>query len=80
LRFWEALAVGAIPVLLGEMPLLPAGGSLPEIEWDSIVLKIFDDQLLDLPRLLRQIPLEEIRTRQQRALSAYALIRNQKCF
>jgi hypothetical protein len=80
IRLWEALAVGSIPVLLGKFPVLPRGGSLPEIDWDSIVLKVSDDQLSQLPQILRAMPMDEIRTRQQRGMEAYALVREQRCF
>src|SRR5690606_39210646 len=59
LRFWEALAVGAIPVLLGEKPLLPTGGSLEPIEWDSAIVRINDSQLAQLPEILRKFTTRE---------------------
>jgi hypothetical protein len=80
IRLWEALAVGSIPVLLGKFPILPSGGSLPDVDWDSIVLKILDDQLPQLPQILRAMPMEEIRARQKRGMEAYALVREQRCF
>jgi len=80
IRLWESLAVGSIPVLLGKFPVLPRGGSLPEIDWDSIVLKISDDQLSQLPQILRSMPMAEIRARQKRGIDAYALVREQRCF
>jgi hypothetical protein len=80
LRLWEALAVGAIPVLLGEVPILPQGGSLPPIDWDSIAVRIEDSLLPELPRLLQQMSMDEIRVRQQKAMAAYALVCGQRCF
>jgi hypothetical protein len=80
IRLWEALAVGSIPVLLGKFPVLPRGGSLPEIDWDSIVLKVSDNQFAQLPQILRAMPMDEIRTRQKRGMEAYALVREQRCF
>jgi hypothetical protein len=80
IRLWEALAVGSIPVLLGNFPVLPMGGSLPEIDWDSIVLKVSDDQFSKLPQILSAMPMDEIRTRQKRGMEAYALVREQRCF
>jgi len=53
---------------------------LPEIDWDSIVLKIADDQLPQLPQILRSMPMDEIRARQKRGMDAYALVREQRCF
>lgn len=80
LRLWESLAVGAIPVLLGDPVQLPAGGSLEAIDWDSVVLRIEDDQLHGLPAMLRAMPLEERRRRQQACLAAYAKVKAQRCF
>jgi hypothetical protein len=80
IRLWEALAVGSIPVLLGKFPVLPRGGSLPEIDWESIVLKIADDQLPQLPQILRSMPINEVRARQKRGMEAYALVCEQRCF
>ena len=80
LRLWEALATGAIPVLLGPQPALPAGGSLPAIDWDAIVLRVPDDAIDDLPRLLRALPIDEVRRRQRQGLQAYRLVKSQCCF
>jgi hypothetical protein len=80
LRLWEALAVGAIPVLLGHQPVLPAGGTLSLVDWDAIVLKVPDAELAHLPQRLRAMPLAERRERQQRGMKAYALVKAQRCF
>jgi len=80
LRLWEAMAVGAIPVLLGPKPVLPAGGSLPPIDWDAIVLAVDDADLSTLPARLRAMPAAEREARSQRARAAYALVRAQTCF
>lgn len=80
LRLWESLAVGSVPVLCGPQPMLPVGGSLPEIDWDSIVLRIPDEQISRLPALLRAMPISEIRERQYRGLQAYAQVTAQRCF
>lgn len=80
LRLWESLAVGAIPVLLGDPVRLPTGGNLEAIDWDSVVLRIEDDQLHDLPAILHAMPLEERRQRQQACLAVYAKVKAQRCF
>jgi hypothetical protein len=80
LRLWEALATGAIPVLLGPEPALPSGGSLPAIDWDAIVLRFDAARIAELPAFLRGIPLPERRHRQQLGLQAYAQVREQRCF
>lgn len=80
LRLWEALAVGAVPVLLGEFPQLPQGGSLPSIDWTEIVLFVRDEELSALPMRLRSTPLEEIRSRSAKGMAAYEEVRKQRCF
>ena len=80
LRLWESLAVGSIPVLLGDDVCLPSGGNLSMINWDDIVLRISDQQLADLPQILRNISLSERRRRQQLAMEVYQKVRQQRCF
>jgi hypothetical protein len=80
LRLWEALAVGAVPVLLGVQPVLPRGGSLAAVDWERIVLRVPDEQLSSLPQLLRAMPLAERRERQRLGLQAYASVKTQRCF
>ncbi len=83
LRLWEALAAGTVPVLLGEMPVLPAGGTLAPVDWDAIVLRVPDDVpggLEALPQRLRAMPMEEVRQRRARGLEAFARVQQQCCF
>ncbi|MEY5013231.1 MAG: hypothetical protein RLY69_946, partial [Verrucomicrobiota bacterium] len=80
IRLWEAMAVGAIPVLVDEPPLFPKGGSLPEIDWNKIVLQFAAVDIPNLPMLLRRIPQQEILERQQRAMEAYRHVRVMRCF
>ena len=80
LRLWESLAVGAIPVLCGPQPVLPSGGNLPVIDWERIVVRIPDEQITNLPSILRAIPISELRSRQQLGMQAYAQIIVQRCF
>ena len=80
LRLWESLAVGSIPVLMGVMPELPYGGTLEPIDWDRIIIRINNEQIPNLPTLLRNISHEERCKRQQLAMQAYAKVREQRCF
>jgi hypothetical protein len=80
LRLWESLAVGSIPVLFSQAALMPCGGNLPIIDWDKIVIRISDDQIKELPQLLRSISMDEIRIRQNLAMEAYKLVCDQCCF
>lgn len=80
LRLWEALAAGTIPVLFEPEPALPRGGSLPEIDWDGIVLHAPSEPIAALPAVLEAIPREEVPRRQHAAIAAFALVRAQRCF
>lgn len=80
LRLWESLASGAIPVLLGTWPRLPAGGTLPAVDWDSAVLRVRDEDLPGLLPRLRAMPLEERRHRQRQGLALFSQAQNQRCF
>jgi len=83
LRLWESLAVGAVPVLLGpasSQPELPRGGTLTEVDWDAIVLRVSEEQLENLPQILRQLPMDEVRRRQRLGMKAFASVCEQRCF
>ncbi|HEU4853582.1 MAG TPA: exostosin family protein [Telluria sp.] len=80
LRLWESLAAGSIPVLLGPAVAMPSGGSLPDIDWDSIVVRIPDEKLAELPAILRAMPMDEMRRRQRAGLDAHAQVARQRCF
>jgi hypothetical protein len=62
------------------MPVLPAGGTLPTVDWDAIVLRVPDAELAGLPDRLRAVPLDEVRRRQRLGLEAFAQVREQCCF
>ncbi|MCD0420828.1 glycosyltransferase family 47 protein [Rubrivivax sp. JA1024] len=80
LRLWESLASGAIPVLLGDQPELPRGGTLRDIDWDTALLRWNHPDLGALADFLRAMPLDERRRRQQCGLLAYQDVRRQRCF
>lgn len=80
LRLWEALAVGAIPVLLGEQPLMPAGGSLEPIEWERAIVRINDLQLAQLPNILRAFTARELMAMQAQGLEFFTRVSQQTCF
>ena len=80
IRLWESLAVGSVPVLLGERVVLPRGGDLPNIEWDEIVLRVPDQKIDQLPTILQSVSLSEVRKRQQLGVRAFRLVQQQRCF
>jgi hypothetical protein len=50
IRFWESLAVGAIPVLLSDTLDLPYG-----INWKDMIIILPENELEELPNILRNI-------------------------
>ena len=74
-RLWEALAVGAIPVLLGERPALPEGPN-----WEEIVLQHPVAELERLPERLAALTESEIAARSARALAAHRQRQAAVCF
>ncbi len=80
LRLWEALAVGAIPVLLDPAPRMPQSDSLPPVNWDEIVIRVANDAIADLPRILSRVPALERQRRHRLAIAAFGLVNTQRCF
>ncbi len=80
LRLWEALAVGSIPVLFEKPPLMPNIKITSSINWDDIVVRVTEDQFLNLPNILRSFDINEINKKQNLALQAYNAIKKQTCF
>ena len=61
-RFSEVLGLGGIPVVLSDF--LPP--MWPDLDWSGCMVRVSEARIVDLPRMLRSISKEEIRTRQQR--------------
>lgn len=80
LRLWESLAVGAIPVIFGDGPVLPTEQAAARIEWDKIVVRIPKSGMLGLFDRLDAIPTSERVERQRLGMQAYARIRHLRCF
>lgn len=80
LRLWEALAVGAVPVLIGPEPALPRGGTMCPVDWDAVVVHCDPEEIAGLPARLRAMPLAERRRRQRLGMQAYADVLAQRCF
>ncbi|KAG7342622.1 exostosin family protein [Nitzschia inconspicua] len=59
-RFTEVLSTGSIPVILPEV--VPP--FTPELDWSRCVIRVSQARIVDLPRLLRSIPGEEVISRQ----------------
>lgn len=80
IRLWEALAVGAVPVLFDEYLVLPSGGSLCDIPWDEILIRIEYSNLKELPNVLRSYSNEKILEMQKLGKMASHLVLCQTCF
>ena len=60
-RFSEVLGLGGIPVVLSDF--LPP--MWPDLDWSGCMVRVSEARIVDLPRILRSISKEEIRSRQQ---------------
>ena len=60
-RFTEALSADAIPVVLSN--LLPP--LYPEVDWSQCIVRISEARIVDLPRILREMPTSEVQSRQR---------------
>jgi hypothetical protein len=66
LRFWESLAVGAIPISIADELVLPSG-----INWQECVLFIPEKDILRIPEILAQISLKKEELMRQKCFEAY---------
>lgn len=80
IRIWEALAVGAIPVLIDPPPKWPTFQHAPHVDWNTAVVQISPQEVNNLPLLLRNIPYSEIHRRQQLCMSLYEIARSARCY
>lgn len=72
-RFTEVLSVGSIPVILPEV-VVPFA---PELDWSGCVVRISQSRIVDLPRILRAMPIEEIQKRQKECHRLFQFIKNE---
>ncbi|MBK22649.1 MAG: hypothetical protein CME70_01480 [Halobacteriovorax sp.] len=66
IRFWESLAVGAIPILLSDSLELPKN----EL-WDSAIIRVNESDLLDVRNILAGINNEDEISRRKKCLNLY---------
>lgn len=71
IRFWESLAVGAIPVLLADTLELPKNDL-----WEGAILRVKEEDLETVPDLLRSISREEEEYRRSECLELYSFYRS----
>lgn len=60
-RFGEVLSTGGIPVVVHGDFVPPLA---PELDWSKCIIWVTEERIIDLPRILRQMPSEEIYDRQ----------------
>jgi len=61
-RFAETMLAGAIPVVTSDF--LPPFH--PEIDWSGCIIRVSEARVVDLPRIVRDIPMEEVKKRQRK--------------
>ncbi|MDR3647011.1 MAG: exostosin family protein [Candidatus Babeliales bacterium] len=67
-RFWESLQAGAIPVLISDDYLLPTG-----VDWSKCIIQVKEKDVLDIPKILSNISLEQELEMRKNCLSIYKL-------
>ena len=60
-RFGEVLSTAGIPVVVHGDFVPPLA---PELDWSKCIIWVTEERIIDLPRMLRQLPPEEVRARQ----------------
>lgn len=71
IRFWESLAVGAIPILLADTLELPKHDL-----WEKAILRVREEDVETIPELLRSIGKEEEEDRRSKCLDLYSFYRS----
>lgn len=74
IRFWESLAVGAIPVVIGPRPALPLIGPDLGCKWEDAIVYFDGDHVESLPAFLRSFSGNECSERQQLCMKIYSTI------
>lgn len=72
IRFWEALSAGAIPVVLSDQMVFPMEQEIP---WNRCVIRIQENQVGQVPRILLNVPPEVEELMRSNCLSIF----NQIC-
>lgn len=71
IRFWEALAVGSIPVLLADTLELPENKL-----WDKAIIRVKESDIEKIDDILRKIPEDEIKERSKNCIELYNFYKN----
>lgn len=68
LRFWESLAVGAIPISIADNLVLPSG-----FDWEQCIIFVAEKDILKIPQILAGITPEQEENMRQKCFEAYEL-------
>lgn len=71
IRFWESIAVGAIPILLADTLELPYG-----LEWDKAIIRLKEKELTNLPNILGNISIEQEQKMRKNCICIYNKLKN----
>lgn len=75
IRFWEALSVGSIPILLAdtlELPTLPNN----ELNWDNAIIRVKESDVHKIPSIIYNINKEETKRKSIECMKIYDFLRN----
>ena len=71
IRFWESLAIGAIPVLLANTLDLPKN-----IDWNKAIVKIKESDIFNIESILINIPVEKEIKMRENCIKIYNMLKN----
>jgi len=69
-RLGEYMSTGTIPVVVGDI----AAPFAPEVDWSQCWIEVSEARVVDIPRILRAMPADEIRKRQKRCWELHEMI------
>lgn len=71
IRFWESLAIGAIPILLSDKLELPYN-----IDWDNTIVRIKEKDIENIENILKNITIEKEKEMRINCIKIYNRLRN----
>lgn len=76
IRFWEALSIGSIPVLLADTLELPTLPETTNLHWENAIIRIKESDVHKIPSILNSIDNDEIKSRTRECIKIYDFLRN----
>jgi hypothetical protein len=77
IRLWESMAVGSIPVLFENDWIRP---NIEGYNWDDFSVTVSTNNLNNVFKILKSIPVDKIEAMKQNCINAYNIIRLRTCF